>query len=77
MATIDDFQDRLLAMKAAGETHLEMLSWLGIKDVDTSLATIGRRLKDWGVRKRTFFPTKHELIAKIKDLITVSSRGTL
>ena len=37
MATIDDFQDQLLAMKAAGKTHPEMLSWLGTKGVDTSL----------------------------------------
>src|SRR6266516_507185 len=70
MATIDDFQDKLLAMKAAGKTHPEMLSWLGTKDVDTSLATIGRRFKDWGIRKKTSFLTTDELIAKVKDLYT-------
>ena len=70
MATIDDFQEQLLAMKAAGKTHPEMLSWLGTKDVDTSLATIGRRFRDWGIRKKTSFPTTDELIAKVKDLYT-------
>jgi hypothetical protein len=49
---LDDFQTNLTLMKQQGHTNTELLDWLKRHGIITSSATLERRLRKWGVRRK-------------------------
>jgi hypothetical protein len=55
-------------MKRAGHTHNEILSWLQEMGIRVSLSTLSRRLRDWGLRRRTKVTVSDELAERVNFL---------
>ena len=69
MASLNQFQEQLIAMKDSNTTYQDMRQWLSERGVTASDDTIRRRLREWGATKR-FPPVTPELIEQVEYLFT-------
>ena len=69
MASLNQFQEQLIAMKDNNTTYQDMRQWLSERGVTALDDTIRRRLHEWGATKR-FPPVTPELIEQVEYLFT-------
>src|SRR5438552_1137917 len=62
------YQLEITEIKRAGHTHNEILSWLQEMGIRVSLSTLGRQLRDWGLRRRTKVTITDELAERVNFL---------
>lgn len=62
---IDDFQTNLSLMKQQGHTNIELLDWLKQYRITTSSATLERRLRKWGVRRKAATQIDDQLAKRV------------
>jgi hypothetical protein len=65
---IDDVESDLTAMKQQGHTNSQLLDWLKEQGIKASSATLERRLRNWGVRRKAAAQIDDQLAERVNWL---------